>query len=93
MDKPANAAPAAEPRVPPNRLSAEFESPYYDAEAIKGLTVYRNGAKLSDVLEYSMSEGWARVPMKGGRHGGYKRERGKIVSVTLRGDITAAYND
>jgi len=82
----------ADSRVPPNRLSAEAASPYYDREALPGLTVRRDGKKLSGVVEYSLTGRWARVHMLDGR-GNPKRERGKLQVLTVFGSITASYDD
>lgn len=78
-------------RVVPNRLSSDAASPYYDAAALPGLSVYRNGVKLSGCVEYSLTGKWAKVHAKDGR-GNPKRERGKLVVLTLHGEITAAYD-
>lgn len=79
------------PRVVPNRLSSDSASPYYDRDALPGLSVYRNGVKLSGCVEYSLTGKWAKVHAKDGR-GNPKRERGKLVTLTLFGEITAAYD-
>ena len=80
------------PRVAPNRLAVDPASDYYDAAALKGLSVYINGQKCpGNVVEYSMSEGWARCYLTDGR-GNPKRERGRLVPITKRGEIVAKYD-
>lgn len=78
-------------RVPPNRLAVDPASDYYDAEAIKGLTVYVNGRKMpGNVVEYDIARGKARCYLKDGR-GNPRRERGKLSTYILTGVIEAKY--
>lgn len=91
MDETTPPEPVVE-RVVPNRLSADSASDYYDAAALPGLKVFRNGKRASSVVEYSLSGGWIVVHLLDGR-GQPKRERGKVKTITLFGTITATYDD
>lgn len=48
--------------TPPDRLSVNPKSPYYDEAVLaRPLEVRFNGHERSDVEEYCISEGWIRV--------------------------------
>ena len=48
--------------VPPDRLSVDPSSPFYDEAALgRGIGVRFRGVERSDVEEYSVSEGWIRA--------------------------------
>jgi hypothetical protein len=48
--------------TPPDRLSANPRSPYYDAALIeRGVGVRFNGVEKTNVEEYCVSEGWVRL--------------------------------
>lgn len=88
----ASAQGATPARVPPNRLSVDPASDYYDAEALRGLNVFIDGKRCpGNVVEYHASEGWARLYLLDGR-GNPKRERGRLVSITKRGRIELSYD-
>ena len=47
---------------PPDRLSADPESPYYDAALLeRGIGVRFKGVEKNNVQEYCVSEGWVRM--------------------------------
>ncbi|MDE2466779.1 MAG: DUF3297 family protein [Alphaproteobacteria bacterium] len=47
---------------PPDRLSANPRSPYYDETLIeRGVGVRFNGVEKTNVEEYCVSEGWVRL--------------------------------
>jgi hypothetical protein len=47
---------------PPDRLSNDPHSPFYDAAALeRGVGVRLNGVERNNVEEYCVSEGWARL--------------------------------
>jgi len=53
---------------PPDRLSNDPRSPYYDAEVFKrDIGVRFRGQEKTNVEEYCVSEGWIRVPVGKGR--------------------------
>ena len=48
--------------TPPDRLSANPRSPYYDEALIeRGVGVRFNGVEKTNVEEYCVSEGWVRL--------------------------------
>ncbi len=48
--------------TPPDRLSNDSRSPYYDAEVLaRDIGVRFNGVEKTNVEEYCASEGWIRV--------------------------------
>ena len=48
--------------VPPNHLSIEPRSPFYDEELlIRGVGIRFNGVETTNVHEYDVAEGWVRV--------------------------------
>jgi hypothetical protein len=48
--------------VPPERLSVDPSSPFYDEAALaRGIGVRFRGVERRDVEEYSVSEGWIRA--------------------------------
>jgi hypothetical protein len=50
------------PDTPPDRLSANPRSPYYDEALIeRGVGVRFNGVEKTNVEEYCVSEGWVRL--------------------------------
>lgn len=54
-------APSA-PETPPDRLSVNPKSPYYDEAVLKhDVGVRFNGADKTNVEEYCVSEGWVRL--------------------------------
>ena len=54
--------------VPPNHLSIDPRSPFYNEEAlIRGVGIRFNGAEKTNVYEYDVAEGWVRV--EAGTHG------------------------
>src|ERR1700752_3930398 len=49
--------------TPPDRLSVDPRSPHYNAAALeRGVGIRFNARERDDVEEYSVSEGWVRVP-------------------------------
>ena len=58
--------------LPPDRLSSNPRSPYFDEAVLaRGIGIRFKGAQRTDVEEYSRSEGWIRVALgkKVDRHG------------------------
>jgi hypothetical protein len=62
-----NTAPATEPStastaVPPDRLSVDPKSPFFNEEVFKqNVGIRFNGVEKSNVEEYCISEGWIRI--------------------------------
>lgn len=50
--------------TPPDRLSVNPRSPFYDAAILeRGIGVRFNGTERHNVEEYCISEGWVRLPV------------------------------
>ena len=69
--------------TPPDRLSNDPRSPYYDADVLgRGIGIRFKGAERTDVEEYSVSEGWVRVAL------GKKVDRhGRPLTIKLTGPV------
>jgi hypothetical protein len=72
-----------EPDSPPDRLSADADSPFHDAAAMeRGVGIRFNGAEKTNVEEYCVSEGWVRVAA-----GKTLDRRGKPLTIKLNGTV------
>lgn len=68
---------------PPDRLSNDPNSPYYNAEVLeRGVGVRFNGVEKNNVEEYCVGEGWVRVAA-----GKVKDRRGNPMTIKLRGSV------
>ncbi|WP_414900602.1 DUF3297 family protein [Sphingomonas flavalba] len=69
--------------TPPDRLSNDPSSPFYDAEALtRGIGIRFKGNERRDVEEYCVSEGWVRVAL------GKKMDRyGRPLTIKLSGPV------
>ena len=51
--------------TPPDRLSVDPKSPHYDADALaRDVGVRFKGVEKTNVVEYCVSEGWARLEVR-----------------------------
>jgi hypothetical protein len=68
---------------PPDRLSLDPRSEYYDETLLsRGVGIKFNGQEKTNVLEYSVSEGWIRVAA------GRSRDRyGQPMTIKLKGKV------
>lgn len=68
---------------PPDRLSLDPRSPYYDEALLsRGVGIKFNGNEKTNVIEYSISEGWIRVAA------GRSRDRyGQPMTLKLSGKV------
>jgi len=68
---------------PPDRLSLDPRSDYYDEALLsRGVGIKFNGQEKTNVIEYSISEGWIRVPA------GKSRDRyGQPMTIKLNGTV------
>lgn len=75
--------------TPPDRLSANPKSPYYDEAALnRGVGVRFKGVEKTNVDEYCVSEGWVRLTA------GVARDRaGNAMSIKLKGEVEPYYRD
>ncbi len=71
--------------TPPDRLSINPSSPYFDQPVLeRGIGIRFKGLERKDVEEYSMSEGWIRVAL------GKKVDRkGNALTLKLSGEVEA----
>lgn len=69
--------------TPPDRLSNDPRSPYFDADALARDVVIRfRGAEKTNVEEYCLSEGWVRVAA-----GDAKDRYGNPLTIKLTGTV------
>ena len=75
--------------TPPDRLSTNPRSPYFDMEVLqRGIGIRFKGAERTDVEEYSISEGWIRVAA-----GKSKDRFGQPMTIKLSGPVEAWFED
>jgi hypothetical protein len=69
--------------TPPDRLSVDPASPYFDAEALqRGVGIRFKGQEKTNVDEYCVSEGWIRVTA-----GTARDRRGNPLTLKLNGPV------
>jgi hypothetical protein len=75
--------------TPPDRLSLDPRSEYYDEALLeRGVGIKFNGAEKTNVIEYSISESWIRVPA------GRSRDRyGQPMTIKLNGKVEPYFDD
>lgn len=67
----------------PDRLSADPDSPFYNAELMeRGVGIRFKGIEKTNVEEYCVSEGWIRVSA-----GKTVDRRGKPLTILLKGPV------
>ena len=67
--------------IPPDRLSTNPSSPFYDAETLgRGVGVRFKGEEKNNVEEYCVSEGWVRLAL-----GAKVDRRGDPLTIKLQG--------
>jgi hypothetical protein len=73
----------AQPDTPPDRLSLDPRSPYFDETLLsRGVGIKFNGQEKTNVIEYSISEGWIRIAA------GRSRDRyGQPMTIRLNGTV------
>jgi Protein of unknown function (DUF3297) len=68
---------------PPDRLSNDPRSPFFDAALLeRGVGIRFNGAEKNNVEEYCVSEGWIRVTA-----GTAKDRHGNPMTIKLKGKV------
>ncbi len=69
--------------APPDRLSLDPRSEFYDEALLsRGVGIKFNGQEKTNVIEYSISEGWIRVAA------GRSRDRfGQPMTIKLKGSV------
>lgn len=69
--------------VPPNHLSVDPSSPFYDDEVLRrDVGIRFNGAEKTNVEEYNVAEGWVRVAVPTA-----KDRRGNPMVIRLTGTV------
>ena len=69
--------------TPPDRLSTDPSSPYYDAEVLaRDVGIRFKGVEKTNVEEYCVSEGWIRA-----QAGNSKDRFGQPMTVKLKGTV------
>lgn len=69
--------------TPPDRLSANPKSPFYDEAAMeRGVGVRFKGVDKTNVDEYCVSEGWVRLSV-----GNTVNRKGEAMTVKLQGPV------
>ncbi len=75
--------------TPPDRLSVNPDSPYYDAQVLeRGVGVRFKGVDKTNVDEYCVSEGWVRLTA-----GAAKDRRGNPMTIKLQGLVEPYFRD
>jgi hypothetical protein len=79
----------SEPDAPPDHLSADPRSKFYD-EAIlaRGIGIRFNGEEKTTVEEYCISEGWVRLAV-----GNSRDRRGRPITLKYSGAVVAYFLD
>ena len=75
--------------TPPDRLSVNPKSPFFDMELLqRGIGIRFKGKQRQDVEEYCVSEGWVRVAA------GKSRDRfGNPMTIKLSGPVECWFED
>ena len=75
--------------TPPDRLSLNRRSPYFDPETLRrGVGIRFKGKERTDVEEYCVSEGWIRVAA------GKSLDRyGQPMTIKLKGEVEPFFQD
>jgi hypothetical protein len=75
--------------APPDRLSVNPASPYYDADILaRGVGVRFKGVEKTNVEEYCVSEGWVRLSV-----GKTVDRKGNAMAIKLQGAVEPYFRD
>jgi len=75
--------------TPPDRLSTNPDSPYYDSALLeRGVGIRFKGVEKTNVDEYCVSEGWIRVTA-----GKAKDRAGNPMTIKLQGAVEPYFRD
>ncbi len=73
--------------TPPDRLSTNPNSPYYDEAVLaRDVGIRFKGVEKTNVEEYCLSEGWIRVAA-----GPAKDRKGNPLTIKLTGEVVAYF--
>ncbi|WP_379920530.1 DUF3297 family protein [Erythrobacter sp. R86502] len=86
---PTTAATSGNADVPPDHLSVNPRSPFFDAEKLqRGVGIRFKDRVRTDIEEYSIAEGWVRV-----QAGKAMDRKGQPLTLKLNGPVEAWYED
>ncbi|ACT59512.1 DUF3297 family protein [Hirschia baltica] len=75
--------------TPPDRLSLDPSSEYFDADIIqRGVGIRFKGVEKNNVEEYCLSENWIKVSLPNTRD-----RKGRPMQMKLQGEVVAYYQD
>ena len=75
--------------TPPDRLSTNPGSPYYDADVLaRNVGVRFKGVEKTNVDEYCVSEGWVRLAV-----GNTRDRKGDPLTIKLQGPVEPYFRD
>jgi hypothetical protein len=75
--------------IPPDRLSNDPSSPFYDAALLeRGVGIRFNGVEKTNVEEYCVSEGWIRIAA-----GNAKDRYGNPMTIKVKGEVVPYFRD
>jgi len=81
--------PSPKAEAPPDRLSNDPRSPFYNAEANeRDIGIRFKGVEKTNVSEYCISEGWIRVEV-----GKTKDRYGNPLTIKLTGPVEAYFKE
>ena len=76
-------------QTPPDRLSSDPQSPFYDEALLtRGIGIRFKGQEKTNVEEYCVSEGWIRVPA-----GTARDRKGNPLTLKLKGAVEPYFRD
>ncbi|MFC3550419.1 DUF3297 family protein [Lysobacter cavernae] len=75
--------------TPPDRLSNDPRSPFYDETVLeRGIGIRFNGEEKTNIEEYCVSEGWVRLPI-----GKSLDRRGNPMTMKVKGAVEPYFLD
>lgn len=75
--------------TPPDRLSADPDSPHYDAALLeRGIGIRFKGVEKTNVQEYCVSEGWVRLTV-----GNTTDRKGRPMTMKLQGPVEPYFRE
>ncbi|MBI1180318.1 MAG: DUF3297 family protein [Alphaproteobacteria bacterium] len=75
--------------TPPDRLSTDPASPYFDEPSLRrGVGIRFRGEERNNIDEYCVSEGWVRVAV-----GNTKDRFGNPMTIKLKGEVEPYFRD